>query len=173
MTGFDFWTLLVIGALVLSACNSAGAGAGAVQQRTLPNGLEVLVQEDHSAPLVCSFIWYRVGMRHEPAGEAGISHFLEHMAFKGTERLSGREMNRLVTAKGGYLNGFTSMDYTAYVETLPPDSLDLAFDIESERMAKCVLTAEDIEAEKGVVISEFEGAENDPAFLLRRRVMAE
>jgi len=173
MTGFDFWTLLVIGALVLSACNSAGAEAGAIQQRTLPNGLEVLVQEDHSAPLVCSFIWYRVGMRHEPQGVAGISHFLEHMAFKGTERLSGREMNRLVTAKGGYLNGFTSMDYTAYVETLPPDSLDLAFDIESERMAKCILTAEDIEAEKGVVISEFEGAENDPSFLLRRRVMAE
>ena len=173
MTGFACWTLLIIGALVLSACNSAEAAAGAVQQRTLPNGLEVLVQEDHSAPLVCSFIWYRVGMRHEPAGEAGISHFLEHMAFKGTERLSGREMNRLVTAKGGYLNGFTSMDYTAYVETLPPDSLDLAFDIESERMARCILTEEDIEAEKGVVISEFEGAENDPAFLLRRQVMAE
>ncbi|HUU54315.1 MAG TPA: pitrilysin family protein [Armatimonadota bacterium] len=173
MTAIDFWTLLVVGALLLTASTSAGAAPGDVQQRTLPNGLEVLVQEDHSAPLVCSFIWYRVGLRHEPTGEAGISHFLEHMAFKGTERLSGREMNRLVTAKGGYLNGFTSMDYTAYVETLPSDSLDLGFDIESERMLKCLLSAEDIEAEKGVVISEFEGAENDPAFLLRRRVMAE
>ncbi len=173
MTVFAAWTTLVVGAALLSCAMSACAAAnGDLQERTLPNGLTVLVQEDHSAPLVCSYIWYRVGMRHEAPGEAGISHFLEHMAFKGTESFSGREQNRLVTARGGYLNGFTSMDYTAYVETLPRDALDLAFDIESERMTKCVLSADDIEAEKGVVLSEFESAENDPAFLLRQKVMA-
>jgi zinc protease len=160
-------------AVFLLAGTPAHAETDGVQQRTLPNGLKVLVLADHSAPLVSSYIWYRVGIRHEPPGQAGISHFLEHMAFKGTERLSGREANRLVTAQGGYLNGFTSMDYTAYVETLPADALDLALDIESDRMAGCVLSAADIEAEKGVVLSEFEGAENDPAFLLRREVMAE
>ncbi len=80
-------------------------------------------------------------------------------------------MNRLVTARGGYLNGFTSMDYTAYVETLPRDALDLAFAIEAERMAHAVISTEDVEAEKGVVLSEFAGNENDPSFLLRRRVM--
>jgi zinc protease len=143
-----------------------------VQQRTLSNGLTILVQEDHSAPLVCSYIWYRVGLRNEAPGQAGLTHFLEHMAFKGTERFSGREVDRLVTMRGGYLNGFTSMDFTAYVETLPRDALDLAFQIESDRMARCLLKPEDIESEKGVVISEFEGAENDPSFLLRRAVMA-
>ncbi len=173
MASTDPWMLLGLIAVFLLAGNPAGAETDGVQQRTLPNGLEVLVQEDHSAPLVSSYIWYRVGIRHELPGQAGISHFLEHTAFKGTERLSGREANRLVTAQGGYLNGFTSMDYTAYVETLPADALDLAFDIESDRMAGCALSAEDIEAEKGVVLSEFEGAENDPTFLLRRKVMAE
>ena len=173
MIGVEVMGLAIVAAVLLLAAAPGGAAPGGVERRTLANGLVLLVQEDHSAPLVSSYVWYRVGMRHEQPGEAGISHFLEHMAFKGTERLSGREMNRLVTAKGGYLNGFTSMDYTAYVETLPADSLDLAFEIESERMAKCLLSAEDIESEKGVVLSEFEGAENDPGFLLRRRVMAE
>jgi zinc protease len=172
MSGYDVWRALAIGAILMTAGGSAEATDSKVQQRKLANGLAVLVQEDHSAPLVCSYIWYRVGVRHEPSGQAGISHFLEHMAFKGTERLSGREMNRLVTAKGGYLNGFTSMDYTAYVETLPSDALDLAFEIESERMARCTLSAEDIETEKGVVLSEFEGRENDPSFLLYLQMMA-
>lgn len=183
------WTGLALAALLLvslslaaaaptgpggaEAAAGASAPAGiAVHQRVLANGLKVLVQENHAAPLVCSFIWYRVGLRSEPRGAAGITHFLEHMAFKGTERFSGREMDRLVTMRGGYLNGFTSMDYTAYIETLPPEALDLAFEIESERMARCLLKPEDIESEKGVVISEFEGAENDPGFLLRKEVMA-
>jgi len=172
MTGFVMCAAIAAGAAVLMSAMSASASSGDVQQRTLSNGLEVLVQEDRSAPLVCSYIWYRVGMRHEGEGEAGLSHFLEHMAFKGTERFSGREQTRLVTALGGYLNGFTSMDYTAYVETLPRDALDLAFDIESDRMVNCELSPDDVEAEKGVVLSEFEGAENDPSFLLRREVMA-
>ena len=180
MLGMTAWSVLLLAMLVLLACASLGAAVPSpaatpeaiVQQRVLPNGLTVMVQEDHSAPLVCSYIWYRVGLRNEPPGQAGITHFLEHMAFKGTERFTGQEMDRLITSKGGYMNGFTSMDYTGYVETLPADSLDLAFTIESERIAKCLLKAEDIESEKGVVISEFEGAENDPSFLLRRDLMA-
>ncbi len=171
MNGFGVWSALVIAAILLTAGGSARA-EGKVQERTLNNGLQVLVLEDHSAPLFSFYIWYRVGARHEPPGQAGISHFLEHMAFKGTEKLSGREMNRLVTEHGGYMNGFTSMDFTAYVETLAPDALDMAFEIESQRMAHCLLAAEDIEAEKGVVLSEFEGNENDPTYLLRRAIMA-
>jgi len=173
MTGLILWTLLIAAAIFALACGAAAGDSADIQQHRLANGLEILVQENHSAPLVASFIWYRVGIRNEGPGESGLTHFLEHMAFKGTEGLSGREMNLLVTARGGYLNGFTSMDYTAYVEALPRDALDLAFQIESERMARCVLEAEDIEAEKGVVLSEFAGAENDPSFLLRRRVMEE
>jgi zinc protease len=173
MAGLDVWIVVLLAMLVVLSAGLASAEPGTVQQRTLANGLEVLVQETHSAPLVCSFIWYRVGLLNERPGEAGLTHFLEHMAFKGTERYTGREMDRLVTERGGYLNGFTSMDYTAYVETLPRDCLELAFEIESERMARCRLSADDIESEKGVVLSEFEGAENDPGFLLRRRVMEE
>ncbi len=139
----------------------------------LDNGLTVIAETNPFVHSVGLGFFVKTGARDETAEVSGVSHFLEHMAFKGTERLSGREANRLVTAQGGYLNGFTSMDYTAYVETLPADALDLAFDIESERMARCLLSAEDTEAEKGVVLSEFEGAENDPTFLLRREVMAE
>jgi zinc protease len=123
------WSVLFLAMLVLLAFASLGAAVptsvavsdALVQQRVLPNGLTVMVQEDHSAPLVCSYIWYRVGLRNELPGQAGITHFLEHMAFNGTERFTGQDMDRLITSKGGYMNGFTSMDYTGYVETLPAD----------------------------------------------------
>jgi len=139
MLGLTAWTVLLVAVFLMPMVAALGAAVPAsdaapdtvVQQRTLPNGLTVLVQEDHSAPLVCTYIWYRVGLRNEPPGQAGITHFLEHMAFKGTERFSGRDMDRLITMRGGYMNGFTSMDYTGYVETLPADALDLAFSIES------------------------------------------
>lgn len=172
MPSGEFMTNLFVLVAAALALISGSAQCDDVQYRVLPNGLEVLVQEDHSAPLVSSYIWYRVGLRNEREGEAGLSHFLEHIAFKGTERFSGREMDRLITQRGGYLNGFTSMDYTAYVETLPRDALDLAFEIESQRMSRCLLAADDVESEKGVVLSEFARAENDPSFLLRRRMMA-
>jgi zinc protease len=164
--------LTIILLLLIVSLLAAQAQPGAVVSKTLPNGLQILVQEDHSAPLICSYIWYRVGSRDEGPGEYGLSHFLEHMTFKNTEHLSGREADMLVTARGGYINGMTSMDYTAYVETLPSNALDIAFHIESERMNKATLSAADIESEKGVVISEFEGDENDPEFALNRDVMA-
>ncbi len=174
MTTLAAWLTLAAAVLALVAATTpAGAQPAQLQERTLDNGLEVLVLEDYSAPLFTLYVWYRVGLRNEGEGERGLTHFLEHMAFKGSENLTGREMNRLVTERGGYLNGFTSMDYTAYVQTLPPDALDLALHIEAERMGRCLLLPEDIEAEKGVVLSEFAGAENDPSFLLRRELMAE
>lgn len=151
----------------------ASLAGGQVQARTLENGLQVLVLEEHSAPLACSFIWYRVGMRNEKPGEAGLSHFLEHMLFKGTKKYSGREMDRLITERGGYHNGFTGMDTTSYVETMAPEHLDLAFDMEAQRMSQALIAPEEVEQEKGVVISEFEMAENSPDFLLRQAVMAE
>ena len=168
--------LVVLGVLpAFSAPLASGAGVlpttGRVQRRTLENGLQVLVMEEHSAPLMCSFLWYRVGMRSEGPGEAGLSHFLEHMLFKGTEKYSGREMDKLITERGGYYNGFTSMDTTAYVETMAPSNLDLALEMESQRMAHALLAADDVESEKGVVISEFEMSENSPSFLLRQKVM--
>jgi zinc protease len=137
-----------------------------VTQRVLDNGLTVLVKEVHTAPLFSFHAWYRVGSRNEHAGITGISHLLEHMTFKGTRLAGSRGIDELVTARGGYENGFTWLDYTGYVETLPRDSLELAFRIEAERMSKARLTPEDLEPERRVVISEMEGDQNDNAFLL-------
>ena len=144
----------------------------AVQERVLSNGLQVLVMEEHTAPLISVFVWYRVGLRNEGPGEAGWSHFLEHMLFDGTEKYSGREADRLITEQGGGYNGFTGMDTTTYYETWAPKNLDLSLEMESQRMAHALLRPEDIEKEKGVVISEFEMSENSPGFLLREKVMA-
>ena len=151
--------------------NASKTKPGAIQERVLGNGLQVLVLEEHSAPLVSAFVWYRVGLRNEGPGEAGLSHFLEHMLFDGTQKYSGRDADRLITERGGGYNGFTSMDTTTYYETWAPKNLDLSLDLESQRMAHALLRPEDIEKEKGVVISEFEMSENSPAFLLREKVM--
>ncbi len=89
------------------------------------------------------------------------------MLFDGTEKYSGREADRLITERGGGYNGFTGMDTTAYYETWAPKNLDLSLEMESQRMAHALLRPQDIEKEKGVVISEFEMSENSPSFLLR------
>jgi len=151
--------------------NATKTRSGAIQERVLANGLQVLVMEEHAAPLVSAFIWYRVGLRNERPGEAGLSHFLEHMLFDGTEKYGGRQADRLITERGGGYNGFTGMDTTAYYETWASRNLDLSFDLESQRMAHALLRPEDIEKEKGVVISEFEMSENSPSFLLRQKMM--
>ena len=86
---------------------------------TLPNNMLVLTREVHSAPVAACCVWYRVGSRNETPGTTGISHWVEHMLFKGTPNIPKGEMDRLIARNGGTFNGFTSSDYTAYFETLP------------------------------------------------------
>jgi zinc protease len=143
-----------------------------VQQATLPNGLTILAKEVHSAPVATFWIWYRVGGRNEIPGLTGISHWVEHMLFKGTPNFGKGEIMHLVNKNGGVLNGFTWTDCTTYFESLPSDRLELALQIESDRMANAVFDSREVDSERTVIISEREGAENFPQFLLDEEVTA-
>ncbi len=136
------------------------------RRTVLTNGLNVITREVHHVPIASFWVWYRVGSRNEIPGLTGISHWVEHMMFKGTPNIDKGEIFRLVNANGGVLNGFTWLDYTAYFETLPASRLQLSIDIESDRMANSVFDADEVGSERTVIISEREGSENSPAFLL-------
>jgi zinc protease len=103
-------------------------GAGEVHEYRLDNGMKVLVKEDHRAPIAVSQVWYKVGSSYEPDGITGISHVLEHMMFKGTERHGPGEFSRIIAQNGGEENAFTGPDYTAYFQTLAADRLEVSFE---------------------------------------------
>jgi zinc protease len=136
----------------------------------LENGLNVLLKEIHTAPLVSSWIWYRVGSRDEITGHTGISHWCEHMQFKGTPKFPSNLLERAVARDGGMWNAFTYFDWTTFFETMPADKIDLGLRIEADRMINSVFDEKEIASERTVVISEREGSENDPSFLLGEAV---
>lgn len=138
----------------------------------LANGLQVLLKPIHTAPVASNWIWYRVGGRNEHPGKTGISHWVEHMMFKGTPTFPKGSIMLEVNRNGGVLNGFTSQDFTAYFETLPADRLDLGLRIESDRMANSVIDPAEVDSERTVIISEREGNENNPEWALHEEVMA-
>lgn len=144
----------------------------AIFERTLPNGLQVILRESHDAPLASFWIWYRVGSRNETPGLTGLSHWVEHMQFKGTPSLAKGAIFREVTKNGGTLNALTSNDWTGYFETLPVDRLDLALRIESDRMVNSLFEPAETESERTVILSERQGAENSPTYLLFEEVVA-
>lgn len=143
-----------------------------VQAHTLPNGMLVLTKEVHSAPVATCWIWYRVGSRNEPSGQTGISHWVEHMLFKGTPTIPGGELDRLVARNGGTFNGFTWVDYTAYYETLPADRIELGLQIESDRIVNTLFETAEVDSERTVIISELEGYANYPETWLDEAVKA-
>jgi zinc protease len=143
-----------------------------VRETKLSNGLTVLTEELHNAPVATLWVWYRVGSRNEVPGQTGISHWVEHMMFKGTSDLKKGDVFKLVNRNGGVNNAFTSMDYTAYFESLPSDRLELALDIESDRMVNAVFDSAEVDSERTVIISEREGSENDPHHWLGEEVQA-
>src|SRR5688500_161951 len=142
------------------------------QRHTLPNGIVILTKEMHSAPVVSFWVWYRVGGRNEHVGITGVSHWVEHMMFKGTPTMGKGQMDRMVAENGGTFNAFTSYDWTAYFETLPADRLDLAIRIESDRMVNSLFDPDEVASERTVIISEREGSENEPDRLLGEEVLA-
>ncbi|MDP9363372.1 MAG: insulinase family protein [Chloroflexota bacterium] len=142
-----------------------------VLDQTLPNGLRLLLREDHSAPIASFWTWYRVGSWDESPGLTGISHWVEHMQFKGTPSLAKGQVFRDVSRNGGTLNALTSNDWTAYYETLPVERLDLALAIESDRMVNSLFDSEETESERTVILSERQGAENNPSYLLYEEVV--
>lgn len=140
---------------------------------TLDNGMEVVVIEDHRAPVVTQMVWYRAGAADEKPGVSGVAHFLEHLLFKGTETLDPGEFSATVSRNGGSDNAFTSYDYTAYFQRIAADRLDLMMEMESDRMVNLKLRPEDIATERDVIIEERnQRVENSPSSLFREQKSA-
>ncbi len=127
---------------------------GHVYEKTLANGLKVLVLENHKAPTVAIQVWYRVGSRNERWGKTGLSHVLEHMMFKGRGRRGTETISRIIQEHGGNCNAFTTKDYTVYFEVLSADRIDIALALESERMQDLVLEDADFQTELMVIMEE-------------------
>jgi zinc protease len=136
----------------------------------LDNGIKVLLKEIHTAPLISSWVWYRVGSRDEITGHTGISHWCEHMQFKGTPNHPSNLLERAVARDGGIWNAFTYFDWTTFFETMPSDKIDLGLRIEADRMTNSLFDEKEVASERTVVISEREGSENEPMFLLGEAV---
>jgi len=139
-------------------------------QTTLSNGLKVLLKEVHTAPIISSWLWYRVGSRDEVQGRTGVSHWVEHMQFKGTEQFPANILDKAISREGGTWNAFTYIDWTAYFETMPAAKIDLALRLESDRMSNSRFIPEEVASERTVIVSEREGSENEPLFRLGEAV---
>lgn len=126
----------------------------AVHEYTLDNGLKVIIKEDHRAPVVISQVWYKVGSSYEHNGITGVSHVLEHMMFKGTEKHAPGEFSRIISENGGSQNAFTGRDYTAYFQTLEKSRLEVSFEMEADRMRNLKLLDDEFAKEVQVVMEE-------------------
>lgn len=143
--------ILALCCLLSVSCQSVWAET---KEFTLSNGLKLVVQEDHRAPVVVSQVWYRAGSLDEVNGKTGVAHVLEHMMFKGTEKVPVGQFSRMVAAAGGRENAFTSQDYTTYFQQLEKSQLPLSFRLEADRMANLIITDEEFAKEIKVVMEE-------------------
>ena len=153
-----WWLGVLVATQIMTSPNRAVAESERIGDRvheaTLPNGLKVLVLPITKAPVVTLQVWYRVGSRNEKLGTTGLSHLLEHLMFKETDKLKPEEFSKIIQANGGELNAFTTADYTTYFETLAADRLGLALEMEADRMSNLKLREETTEPEKRVVMEE-------------------
>ena len=152
---------------------ATSAFAQDVTTYNLDNGMDVVVIEDHRAPVVVHMLWYRVGSADEPVGASGVAHFLEHLLFKATDKLESGEFSATVAANGGSDNAFTSHDYTAYFQRVAADRLPLMMEMESNRMNNLRITEAEIATERNVVLEERnQRTENSPGALAREQFVA-
>jgi zinc protease len=148
-------------------------GTDQVTSYTLDNGLELIVIEDHRAPVVTHMIWYRAGSADEPPGSSGVAHFLEHLLFKGTDTMAPGEFSATVAKQGGNDNAFTSYDFTAYFQRVAADRLELMMQMESDRMVNLRLDEQNVATERDVIIEERNmRVENNPGALFREQLNA-
>ncbi len=158
------------GLLLALAVSSAQA---AVTDVTLDNGMRVIVQEDHRAPVMVSQVWYRAGSMDEFNGTTGVAHVLEHMMFRGTKNVPSGEFSKRIAAAGGRENAFTSRDHTAYFQQMQKDRLELAMQLEADRMANLVISDELFAKEIQVVMEERRLRTDDqPQSVVYERLMA-
>ncbi|MEM6621460.1 MAG: pitrilysin family protein [Pseudomonadota bacterium] len=166
----------VISAILALTVLLGGLQAKAEPQITtyqLENGMDVVVIEDHRAPVVTHMVWYRVGAADEPPGKSGIAHFLEHLMFKGTESFAPGEFQAIVSANGGRDNAFTGQDFTAYHQTIAADRLELVMRMESDRMTGLVLTEDHVVTERDVILEERnQRTDNSPQALFAEQMQA-
>lgn len=146
--------LIIVLILVLSGSLWALETKNNATEHVLPNGMKVIIIEDHKAPLAIVQVWYRVGSRNEEAEVAGISHLLEHMMFKGTRQYGPAELSKIVQRNGGEDNAYTSQDETVYFESLSSDRVELAFKLEADRMQNLRLDPKETLSERDVVMEE-------------------
>lgn len=161
-------------AVAVMSAASASASEGARATRfTLANGLEIVVIPDHRAPVVTHMVWYRVGAADEKPGKSGIAHFLEHLMFKGTEKIPPGEFSKIVARNGGEDNAFTGHDATAYFQRVATDRLPLVMEMEADRMANLRLANEDVLTERKVILEERRSrVDNSPSNILNEQMMA-
>jgi zinc protease len=164
--------LFLLLSLLLATISEAGLKEN-VFETVLPNGLKIILLENHKAPLVTFQVWYRVGSRNEAWGKTGLSHMLEHMMFKGTERIGPEEFSKIIQENGGNDNAFTSYDYTAYFENLNADRIQVSINLESDRMQNLLLREQDFRTERMVVMEERRlRTDDNPQAVLVEQVMA-
>ena len=149
---------------------AAAAEEPRVQEYTLTNGMKVLIVEEPKAPVITVQIWYKVGSRNEVMGRAGLSHMLEHMMFKGTKKYGKGEFSKIIKKNGGNDNAFTSQDYTAYFENLAADKLELALELEADRLQGLLLDNKEFQLEREVVKEErrMRTEDNPQAYLVEQ-----
>jgi predicted Zn-dependent peptidase len=164
--------LAAAAALVSTAPASAALDLRRADISHLPNGLTVILLEDHSFPVVSVQMLYKSGSAAETAGKTGVAHFLEHLVFRGTENFPKGASTELIYDAGGEWHAYTAIDQTTYFETMPRDGLGLLLRIEADRMARVIIDPASIDAEKGAVITELHSYENDPASVLADAVTA-
>lgn len=143
-----------LGGLLLCLPVLSVSAESKVAEHILGNGLKVLVKEDHRSPVVVSQVWYKVGSSYEPGGITGLSHMLEHMMFKGTDKHPAGEFSRIIAENGGDENAFTGSDYTAYFQTMAASKLPVSFELEADRMRGLHLIADELKKEREVVTEE-------------------
>jgi zinc protease len=146
--------LLTAASISVGISSRASAGLFNPESFTLDNGMQVVVVPDHRAPAVVHMVWYKVGAADEPPGKSGIAHFLEHLMFKGTDKLAPGEFSKTVAANGGRDNAFTSQDYTAYFQVIARDRLELVMSMEADRMVNLEFGEKDMVTEREVVLEE-------------------
>lgn len=130
---------------------------------TLDNGMQVVLVPNHRAPVITHMVWYGVGAADEKRGQSGLAHFVEHLMFKGTEKIPPGEFSTRIKAMGGNDNAFTAQDITAYFQSISSDRLETVMEMEADRMTNLIFPPEDVESEKLVVLEERrQRTENDP-----------
>jgi zinc protease len=170
----SFLPAILLAALTLAlAPGLSRAAVFSPQTATLDNGMQVVLVENHRAPVVTHMVWYKVGSADEPRGVSGIAHFLEHLMFKGTDQIAPGDFSKIVARNGGNDNAFTSWDYTGYFQNIARDRLDLVMKMEADRMTNLKLSDDVVLPERDVIIEERRSRlDNNPGALLGEQMRA-